>query len=55
MENQHYIFRKIAKCFPFGWIRHGSGTEIAANSTFWRGDRLPDGLMEGEMKEGLFW
>jgi len=41
-KNQHYYFLKIAERVPFSWIRHVSCAEIIANSTFWRGDRLPD-------------
>lgn len=53
MKNQHYCFRKTAELVPFGWIRHESCAEITANSTYWMGDREPDGLGYVEMKRRL--
>jgi hypothetical protein len=54
-KNQHYCFRKIAERAQFGWIRHKSCAEMTANSTYWKGDRLPDGLGEGKReRKGCF-
>jgi len=39
-KNRHYCFAKSPIRHPFGWIRHESGLEKTAFSTFWTGDHL---------------
>jgi hypothetical protein len=50
------LSKKIADCVPFGWIRYESGAEKCADRLSRIGDRLPDGLREGENeRKARFW